>query len=113
MLLSVTFPAPYMSLSRVYRKRGLTLRATRVWLATTTASFLLATMDWICFLLVYASQIKGLFIDSGGMVNHATFVRLDNRVAPKLILQNWAYTLLIIIGDGVLVWRTWVICPEQ
>ncbi|KAF8075731.1 hypothetical protein FPV67DRAFT_1444566 [Lyophyllum atratum] len=60
-----------------------------------------------------ASQIKGAFIDSGGVVDRATFDRLNDEIAPILILEGWAYQLLVIITDGVLVWRTWVICPEQ
>ncbi|KAF8075762.1 hypothetical protein FPV67DRAFT_381510 [Lyophyllum atratum] len=112
-LLYGVFMLLFSSSTLMLLNRGLTFRATRVWLAVTTTVFLLETVYWIAGITMVASQMRGVFIDTVGVVDRATLEGLNRRVAWIPTLQQWMYQLLIVMSDGVLVWRTWVICPEQ
>ncbi|KAF8061864.1 hypothetical protein FPV67DRAFT_1673474 [Lyophyllum atratum] len=95
-------------------QRGLKSRATQVMLVTTVLSFLLSTSRWIVFVTFYAMQIKGILIDSAGVLNQDTLNRVVEQGAPiRLTVQKWEPHLVTIISDGVVIWRTWVLFPDQ
>ncbi|KAF8061855.1 hypothetical protein FPV67DRAFT_1673466 [Lyophyllum atratum] len=96
-------------------KRGLGAEATRILFATTTIGFLLTTMLWLLGFVDLAISIKSIFVDSAGVVDRATLNNTTQRllVSCTRMIINWVTQSLVVMSDGVVVWRTWVICAEQ
>ncbi|GLB35702.1 hypothetical protein LshimejAT787_0212670 [Lyophyllum shimeji] len=94
--------------------RGLKARATQVMLITTLAGFLFATAHWISFVAFYVIQIRGVFLESGGVLTRATFQAINARGALiRAVIENWELHLVTILSDGIVIWRTWVLFPDQ
>ncbi|KAF8073542.1 hypothetical protein FPV67DRAFT_1737259 [Lyophyllum atratum] len=94
-------------------QRGLSARPTRIWLVTTSTSFLLTTTYWCCLLTVYTIQIQGALITSAGTLDHAVIAGVSNRIAGPELVQAWITQTLFIISDGVVLWRTWALYSER
>jgi len=94
-------------------RRGLASWPTRVMFTTTLISFLLVTLYEVSFLAGYAMQIKGLLVDSAGTFNTAKIHRVNEHGMALSILRFWTPQLSLILGDGIVIWRAWVLYWNQ
>jgi len=94
-------------------QRGLASRSTQVLFVTTLASFFLFTLRWSFAIAPLAIDIRGTFVDSAGKLNRATFQRLDEATRSIGLIEASAAQFLIAISDGVVIWRAWVLYPQQ
>jgi len=63
--------------------------------AATVASFLLASVWWICQTAAYIISVKGALIGLGGNFDLATLDRLNEKVVPLVIVQDWTSQFLV------------------
>ncbi|KAF5378888.1 hypothetical protein D9615_006987 [Tricholomella constricta] len=93
-------------------KRGLKARPTKIMFAATLTSFVLATISWSCEVASYALYIRCLLVDINVNSITADFI-MDVEFAFIGLLQNWAVYLLIIMSDGIVIWRAWVLFAQD
>ncbi|KAF5378887.1 hypothetical protein D9615_006984 [Tricholomella constricta] len=96
------------------RKRGLKSRPTRVMFAAIVVSFVLATLIWSCEVAHYAMEIQRTLVEINDKDFTAmTLIKVRENIAFLLVIENWARHLLIILSDGIVVWRAWVLFIEN
>ncbi|GLB42026.1 hypothetical protein LshimejAT787_1100410 [Lyophyllum shimeji] len=80
----------------------------------TLATFILATIYWSAYLGGFATQVRGILVDTDiGPLDTGSFDGINKKGLPFANLENWASQLLPMIGDAVVVWRAWVLYDEQ
>jgi len=81
---------------------------------TTLVTFLLATLYWSAYLASFATQVRGILVDTDiGPLDTGNFDGINKRELPFTNLENWAAQILPMISDAVVVWRAWVLYDEQ
>ncbi|KAF8055360.1 hypothetical protein FPV67DRAFT_838130 [Lyophyllum atratum] len=94
--------------------RGLKTRAAIIMFCTTLVTFLLATIYWSAYLASFATQVRGILVDTDiGPLDTGSFEGIDKKSLPFTNLENWSAQLLPMISDAVVVWRAWMFYDEQ
>ncbi|KAG6828070.1 hypothetical protein H0H92_009372 [Tricholoma furcatifolium] len=101
-----------------YSRRGLKTRASWAMFIVTLFTYAVSTIYWAADLTIIARLLKVSLIDdypdSGGGLDIQGRIDLayESMVAANSV-SIWASVIPPFIGDAVVVWRAWVLFPDQ
>ncbi|KAF8069185.1 hypothetical protein FPV67DRAFT_1669203 [Lyophyllum atratum] len=82
----------------------------------TLLTFLLATVQWGCFLSSFVYKIQASIMDDLDQPLDFTSARFD-KINHRLFLTNsatnWTAQLMPFISDGIVVWRAWAVFHDR
>ncbi|KAG5644237.1 hypothetical protein DXG03_008832 [Asterophora parasitica] len=106
---------PLFALStRSLLRRGLKPTPTKIMFLVTIIAFVCATVTVVSRLLHQALQIQSIYVDfDPEKFNALTLVGPDTKYEFFYFIQGWMETLLVIMGDGIVVWRAWALFPGE
>ncbi|KAF8063154.1 hypothetical protein FPV67DRAFT_230920 [Lyophyllum atratum] len=92
--------------------RGLKTSASRMMLAVSIISFLLATLQWADFTAFFVLEIR-ILLDDGVPLDAEKLFTNSRSLFHLAEIFNWVSQLLTFISDCVVVWRAWAVFPYQ
>ncbi|KAJ6571450.1 hypothetical protein B0H19DRAFT_1231251 [Mycena capillaripes] len=91
--------------TRMLLKRGLKIQTNRLMLFVTLFMYLISALYWTYSVIYAADRLQNL-IRASPTTGHDT-------ITKWLPLFNAVVPLNFVFGDGVVVWRAWVICQRR
>jgi len=97
----------------IFLRRGLNTRASWAMFTITIVTYAMSTMYWTSDLATIAYGLKTNLIDQSNL-DLAAKIKLSRvRMRAAKSVSGWTSTLPQCISDAVVIWRAWVLFPEQ
>ncbi|KAF5373966.1 hypothetical protein D9615_009941 [Tricholomella constricta] len=96
-----------------FLQRGLASRATQAMLGLNLIAILACSMHCIFYLLANVIAIKGVLVDSAGILDESILTRVNKRLNLTSIVSGVTLMVLPILSDSVVIWRAWVLYPDK
>ncbi|KAF8064093.1 hypothetical protein FPV67DRAFT_1503500 [Lyophyllum atratum] len=109
-----TFLYLFCHSTSIFMRRGLRSWPTRVMFITSLTTVIFAGIQWAILLASFIVHIKASFPeDLSRFGDPSRLAAMNVRLFPLQVTINLVDQLAIYISDAVVIWRAWVLFPEE
>uniref|UniRef100_A0A0W0EXZ4 Uncharacterized protein n=1 Tax=Moniliophthora roreri TaxID=221103 RepID=A0A0W0EXZ4_MONRR len=97
---------------RIQIKRGIRSSATIILLVVSILLFASSTALWAMFVSSLLAQFEGFFVKYSELDFDDRFTRIQIEKTKLWFPEEALFLFNMIVGDGVVIWRAWVLCSN-